>query len=155
MTRLRRTAILASAALPSVVLATAAFAGNDSPSKDRVRHLEIEATIASFEFVDANAPGVTAGDSFIQTDSHASGDTDVLRCTATGSETDPGLCDGVLLLGDGTLTVAGQLPRFEPQDGLPFEFAVTGGTREYAGAAGEVDVVETSTGYTATVRLLR
>ena len=161
MTLFRRTAIitaiLASVAVPTAVLTSTAFAGNDSPvkePKERNRQLAIEATIASFGFVDDNDPGVTAGDSFVQTDTHASGGRDVLRCTATGVETDPGVCDGALVLGDGTLTVAGPLPRFEPQDGLPFTMAVTGGTGAYGGAAGYVDVVETSTGYTATVHLL-
>jgi hypothetical protein len=155
MTHLRRTAILSTAALPAIVLASAAFTTDDSPPPERTRRLEIEATIASFAFVDGNEPGVTAGDSFVQTDTHAGGGSDVLRCAATGEEHDPGVCDGVLVLGDGTLTVAGRLPRFEPQDGLPFVFAVTGGTEAYAGAAGEIDVVETSTGYTATVHLHR
>ena len=81
--------------------------------------------------------------------------TDILRCTATGVETDPALCDGLLVLGEGTVTVAGQLPRFEPQDGLPFVWAVTGGTGAYAGAGGDIDVVETATGYTATLHLIR
>jgi hypothetical protein len=147
------------AALPGVALATTAFAGDDSPPakepSGRSRQLEIEATIASFGFIDDNEPGVTAGDSFVQTDKHVDDGTDILRCTATGVETDPALCDGLLVLGDGTVTVAGQLPRFEPQDGLPFVWAVTGGTGAYAGAGGDIDVVETATGYTATLHLLR
>ena len=77
----------------------------------------------------------------------------LIHCVAAGHETDPGLCDTVLVLGDATLTAAGRIPNFEPADGQPFRFAITGGTGRYRRAQGEIVVTETATGYTATVEL--
>ena len=102
-------------------------------------------------------PGVTAGDYFVQTDTLTvngrPGGTDMIHCVAAGNETEPGLCETVLVLGNATLTAAGRIPNFEPADGQPFRFAITGGTNRYRQARGEIVVTETATGYTATVDL--
>jgi hypothetical protein len=123
-----------------------------------MRHqLAIDATLASFDFVDLGELGVTAGDSFVQTDTlivnGRAGGTDMIHCVATGDETEPGLCETVLALGNATLTAAGRIPNFEPADGQPFRFAITGGTNRYRKAQGEIIVTETATGYTATVEV--
>jgi hypothetical protein len=157
MTRTRRTATAALVALPVVAAGVlGARAASASRDTDRIR---ITATIASFDFVDLNAPGVTPGDSFLQTDTLVvngrNRGSDLLRCTASGGEEHPGICDGVLTLDDGAVTVAGRLPTFEPVDGATFVWAVTGGTGGYAGATGQVTVAETPTGYNATVQLTR
>ena len=77
----------------------------------------------------------------------------MIHCVAAGNETEPGLCETVLVLGNATLTAAGRIPDFEPADGQPFRFAITGGTNRYRQAQGEIIVTETATGYTATVDL--
>jgi hypothetical protein len=137
-----------------MVALTASTAAASTPSDVR-RPLTIDAALVSFDFVDSGEPGVTAGDHFVQTDTLTvdgrPGGTDLLHCVATGHETDPGLCDAVLVLGDATLTAAGRIPNFEPADGQPFGFAITGGTGRYRQAQGEIIVTETSTGYTASV----
>ena len=151
MTRIHRTAA-ALVALPAIAAAGGAGSAGAARPPDRIG---IEATLASFDFVDVNAAGIAPGDFFRQTDAlivnDRSAGSDRLRCPASGDEEHPGICDGVLALEEGILTVAGRLPTFEPVDGLTFVWAVTGGSGAYAGATGEVAVVEPATGYQATV----
>ena len=169
MTPLQRTAALALVALPvaaggGLAAGTARSSASDDVASEarRVRPpetIEVTAAIASFDFVDVNAPGITAGDYFLQTntltvDGQGQG-TDALRCTASGDQEHPGICDVVMTLEGGTITAAGELPKFEPIDGLPFALAITGGTGAYAGAAGEASVIERAGGYEATLALTR
>jgi hypothetical protein len=139
------------------MVALGASTASASTSSDVRRPLTIDAAIVSFDFVDLGEPGVTAGDYFVQADNLTvdgrPANSDLIRCVAAGHETDPGLCDAVLALGDTTLTAAGRIPNFEPADGQPFRFAITGGTGRYRRAQGEIIVTETATGYTATVEL--
>jgi hypothetical protein len=131
---------------------TPAFA---SAPSDLRRPLNVDAALVSFDFVDLGQPGVTAGDSFVQADTLSVDGrpvgSDLFHCVAAGDETAAGLCDAVLVLGDATITAAGRIPNFEPADGQPFRFAITGGTNRYRRAAGEIIVTETATGYTAIV----
>jgi hypothetical protein len=140
------TGTLALAASPSV---------SPSTASDLRRQFNIDAAVASFDFVDLGPPGVTAGDSFVQTDTLTvdgrPAGSDLLHCVAAGDEAAAGLCSAVLVLGDATLTAAGRIPNFEPADGQPFRFAITGGTDRYRRAQGEIVVTETATGYTATI----
>ena len=169
MRPLHCTAALALVALPvaaglGLAAGTARASDRDDPVADarRVRPpqtIEITAAIATFDFVDVNAPGITAGDYFVQTntltvDGQSQG-TDLLRCTASGDMEHPGICDIVMTLEGGTITAAGELPKFEPIDGLPFALAITGGTGAYAGAAGEASVIERAGGYEATLVVTR
>lgn len=154
MSSIHRLGLLAASGMVALGASTAASA---SPSSDVRRPLTIEAALVSFDFVDLGEPGVTAGDYFVQADTLTvdgrPGGSDLIQCVAAGHETDPGLCDAVVVLGDGTLTAAGRIPNFEPADGQPFRFAITGGTGRYRRAQGEIIVTETATGYTATVEL--
>ena len=168
MTTRRRTTTLALIALPFAAAAglvagtaSASDRGDPAPEADRTRPpetLEVTAAVASFDFVDVNEPGITAGDYFLQAnaltvDGQGQG-TDLLRCTASGDQEHPGICDVVLTLEDGTITAAGQLPKFEPIDGLPFVLAINGGTGAYAGAHGEASVIERAGGYEAILTLI-
>jgi hypothetical protein len=155
MNSIHRLGLLAATGM--VALGASTAASSASPSSDVRRPLTIEAALVSFDFVDLGEPGVTAGDYFVQADSLTvdgrPGGSDLIHCVAAGHETDPGLCDTVVVLEDGTLTAAGRIPNFEPADGQPFRFAITGGTGRYRRAQGEIIVTETATGYTATVEL--
>jgi hypothetical protein len=143
--------------LTATGLALTAPTAASASTSDMHHQLTIDATLASFDFVDLGEPGVTAGDYFVQTDTLTvngrPGGTDMIHCVATGNETEPGLCQTVLVLGNATLTAAGRIPNFEPADGQPFRFAITGGTHRYRQAQGEIIVTETATGYTATIDL--
>ena len=155
MNLIHRLGLLAATGVVALSASTAVVTA--SPSVDVRRQLTIDAALVSFDFVDLGEPGVTAGDYFVQADSFTvdgrPGGTDLIHCVAAGHESDPGLCDTVLVLGDASLTAAGRIPNFEPADGQPFRFAITGGTGRYRRAQGEIIVTETATGYTATVEL--
>src|SRR5689334_6917246 len=99
--------LVAAAGLPALGASTTSA----WTSSDVRRSPSVDAALVSFDFVDLGEPGVNAGDYFVQTDSLTvdgrAGGTDLIHCVAAGQETDSGVCDAVLVLGDATLTAAG------------------------------------------------
>jgi hypothetical protein len=139
-----------------VALTAWAPASASSPSELR-RQLTIDAALTSFDFVDLNEPGVSAGDQFVQTDTLTidgrPAGSDLIHCVAAGNETDPGLCDAVLVVGDATLTASGRIPTSSPptasRSASPSP-AAPSGTAEHKARSSSP---KPPPGYTATVDL--
>jgi len=145
-----------------LVIGGVAQATGSSGSGGRSQTLKLLDVSDKFEFVDVGAPGSPdnpgPGDSFIfnnivrnRRDTKTLGSW-ISICTMTAA---PGVarCSGTVGLGDGDIEVATTV---DFADADVIVAAVTGGTRDYRGAGGQMTLgEETSAGRLMTIKLVR